>query len=95
MSEADLSHIHESPAVVTLPLILLAIPSMFLGGLIVNEFLFNNFFQESIYNDLERDPLIRLSAVFHGPLAMISHSIFTSALSILIGDCLLPLQESN
>ena len=38
MSEADLSHIHESPAVVTLPLILLAIPSMFLGGLIVNEF---------------------------------------------------------
>ena len=79
MSEADLSHIHESPAVVTLPLILLAIPSMFLGGLIVNEFLFNNFFQESIYNDLERDPLIELSAVFHGPLAMISHSIFTSA----------------
>ena len=79
MSQADLSHIHESPAVVTLPLILLAIPSMFLGGLIVNEFLFNNFFQDSIYNDSVRDPLIRLGAVFHGPLAMISHSIFTSA----------------
>ena len=79
ISESDAAHIHESPMVVTLPLIVLAAPSMLLGGLIVNEFLFNNFFQDAIYNHPEQDPLLRLSTVFHGPLGMISHSVFTTA----------------
>ena len=79
INQSDATHIHESPAVVTFPLIVLAIPSLFLGGLIVNEFLFNNFFQDAIYNHPEHDPLPALSKVFNGPFAMITHSVFTSA----------------
>ena len=79
INESDAAHIHESPSVVTVPLILLAVPSIFLGGLIVNEFLFDNFFQSAIYNDPEQNPLLILDTVFHGPLGMISHSVFTSA----------------
>ena len=39
----------ESPAVVWFPLLLLAIPSIFLGGLLVQPFVINNFLQQEIF----------------------------------------------
>ena len=39
----------ESPAVVWVPLLLLAIPSIFLGGLLVQPFVINNFLQQEIF----------------------------------------------
>merc|ERR1711991_672120 len=39
----------ESPAVVWFPLLLLALPSIFLGGLLVQPFVINNFLQEEIF----------------------------------------------
>ena len=39
----------ESPAVVWLPLLLLALPSIFLGGLLVQPFVINNFLQQEIF----------------------------------------------
>jgi NADH-quinone oxidoreductase subunit L len=42
-------HLHESPWVVTLPLILLAIPSVFTGWLSIDSLVFGNFFSDSIH----------------------------------------------
>ena len=39
----------ESPAVVWFPLFLLAIPSIFLGGLLVQPFVINNFLKQEIF----------------------------------------------
>ena len=44
---------HESPWVVTLPLILLAIPSVFIGYLTIEPILFGNYFKDAIYISAE------------------------------------------
>jgi NADH-quinone oxidoreductase subunit L len=47
---------HESPAVVTLPLILLAIPSVVIGFVSVGMFLFGTFFEGVIFVDAAKHP---------------------------------------
>ncbi len=47
---------HESPAVVTLPLILLAIPSAVIGFVAIDMFLFTDFFKSAIFVDAARHP---------------------------------------
>ncbi len=47
---------HESPAVVTLPLILLAIPSVVIGYVAIDLFLFSDFFKGAIFVDVARHP---------------------------------------
>jgi len=47
---------HESPAVVTLPLILLAIPSVVIGFVAIDMFLFSDFFKGAIVVDAGRHP---------------------------------------
>src|SRR5262249_50668184 len=42
-------HLHESPWVVTLPLVLLAIPSAIIGWMTVQPMLFSDFFADSIH----------------------------------------------
>jgi NADH-quinone oxidoreductase subunit L len=42
-------HIHESPKVVTVPLVLLAIPSIGLGYLTISDMLFGDWFGQAIY----------------------------------------------
>jgi len=71
------SHVHESPAVVTVPLILLAIPSAVIGWLTVRDILFNDYFGESIFVVRAHDVLARLGEAFHGSLALFQHSVQT------------------
>jgi NADH-quinone oxidoreductase subunit L len=47
---------HESPAVVTLPLILLAIPSVVIGFVSIGMFLFGSFFDGAIFVDTVKHP---------------------------------------
>jgi NADH-quinone oxidoreductase subunit L len=47
---------HESPAVVTLPLILLAIPSVVIGYVAIDMFLFGDFFKDVIHVDAASHP---------------------------------------
>jgi NADH-quinone oxidoreductase subunit L len=47
---------HESPAVVTLPLILLAIPSVVIGFVAIDMFLFGDFFKGVIFVDAAKHP---------------------------------------
>jgi len=58
---------HESPWVVTLPLVLLAIPSLAIGYLTVQPILFGGFFGEAIQVLPENDVLAVLSSHFHDP----------------------------
>ncbi|WP_338848036.1 NADH-quinone oxidoreductase subunit L [Massilia sp. W12] len=69
---------HESPWVVTLPLILLAIPSAFIGFFTDGPMLFEHFFDGVIMVDNEHHPaMAELAKHFHGPLAMALHGFTT------------------
>jgi NADH-quinone oxidoreductase subunit L len=69
---------HESPAVVLIPLLLLAIPSAVIGFVTVRDFLFGDFFKGVIFIDAARHPaMAELAAHFHGPTAMALHGLVT------------------
>ena len=68
-------HLHESPWVVTLPLVLLAIPSVAAGWPAIGPLLFGDFFQGAIQVAPAHDVLGELKAEFHGPLAFLLHGL--------------------
>ena len=69
---------HESPWVVTVPLVLLAIPSVFVGYLTIEPIVFGDFLKDAIIVDSQLHPaLARFAEVFHGPLAMAGHAFST------------------
>jgi len=68
--------VHESPAVVTVPLILLAIPSVCAGWLI-GPVLFGGYFGGSIAVAPGQDVLAEMAAEFHGVIAMTLHAFGT------------------
>jgi len=62
---------HESPGVVTWPLILLAIPSVLIGAIAVGAMVGGEFFGASIFTDVHRHPAMEeLARGFHGWLGM-------------------------
>jgi NADH-quinone oxidoreductase subunit L len=69
---------HESPWVVTLPLVLLAVPSVFIGFLTVQPMLFGEFFKDVIFVDARHGAMAGLEGIFHGPLAMAVHALQTA-----------------
>ncbi|MGP1628410.1 MAG: NADH-quinone oxidoreductase subunit L [Giesbergeria sp.] len=72
----DHSKPHESPWVVTVPLVLLAIPSVVIGFLAIDPMLFGNFFKDVIAVDAVRHPaMAELAESFHGPVAMALHGL--------------------
>lgn len=69
---------HESPWVVTVPLVLLAIPSVFIGYLTIESMVFGDFLKDAITIDTQAHPaLTRFAEIFHGPLAMAAHAFST------------------
>ncbi|MEO6897043.1 MAG: NADH-quinone oxidoreductase subunit L [Caldimonas sp.] len=67
---------HESPAVVTVPLILLAIPSVVIGFFTIGPMLFGDFFKDAITVLVEKHPAMEeLAKEYHGPLAMAGHAL--------------------
>jgi NADH-quinone oxidoreductase subunit L len=69
---------HESPWVVTLPLVLLAIPSVFIGYYTIAPMLFGDFFKDAISVNAQLHPaMAELAKAFHGPMAMASHGLVT------------------
>ena len=70
---------HESPWVVTVPLVLLAIPSVVIGYLTIGPMLFGDFFKGVIYVDAQRHgAMSELAEAFHGPLQMAVHAFSTA-----------------
>ena len=71
------SHLHETPAVVTVPLILLAVPSAIIGWITVEPILFGGFFGDAIVVGGSHDALARLGERWHGSLALFLHAPVT------------------
>jgi NADH-quinone oxidoreductase subunit L len=72
---------HESPWVVTLPLVLLAIPSVVIGYFTIQPMLFGDFLKDAItVNSAAHPAMAKFAEMFHGPLAMASHALHTAPL---------------
>ena len=67
---------HESSWVVTVPLVLLAIPSVVIGFITIQPMLFGDFFKGVITVNLEKHPAMEeLAKLFHGPAQMALHGL--------------------
>jgi NADH-quinone oxidoreductase subunit L len=70
---------HESPWVVWVPLVLLAIPSVFIGYMTIDPMLFGDFFKGAIFIDAEKHPgMEELAHLFHGRVEMALHAVSTA-----------------
>jgi NADH-quinone oxidoreductase subunit L len=65
---------HESPWVVTVPLILLAIPSLVIGWLTIEPVLFGGYFGNAIFVLPEHDVLGHIKEEFHGPAMFVLYA---------------------
>jgi NADH-quinone oxidoreductase subunit L len=68
---------HESPAVVTIPLIFLAVPSVLIGLVTLGPMLFGDFFKDAIAVDAAHPAMAHLAGDWHGWLAMGLHGFLT------------------
>ena len=66
---------HESPKVVTVPLILLAIPSVIIGALTVGYVLFGSYFDGAIVALEQNDVIGEMARDFHGAIAFALHGL--------------------
>jgi NADH-quinone oxidoreductase subunit L len=82
-------HLHESPWVVTVPLVLLAIPSALIGWFTVEPMLFGGYFQGAIHVLPANDVLAQVGEEFHGSAgeflaaAFSAPAIWLAALGVL------------
>jgi NADH-quinone oxidoreductase subunit L len=67
-------HLHESPAVVTVPLSVLAIPSLLLGGFLIGPMLFEGYFGDAIQVDAAHDVLGEMGQGYHGVIGFTLHA---------------------
>jgi NADH-quinone oxidoreductase subunit L len=70
---------HESPWVVTVPLILLAIPSVLIGFYTIGPMLFGDYFKDAIFVNAEIHQAMKLlGEEFHGPVALALHGFMAA-----------------
>ncbi len=78
-------HLHESPWVVTVPLVLLAIPSAVIGWFSIEPMLFGKFFGGAIEVLPGHDVLGELGREFHGPGSFVLHAFAGPTLWLAAG----------
>ena len=77
---------HESPLVVTLPLVLLAVPSVAIGYMTIEPMLFGDFLKDAITVDAARHPaMTELAGYFDGAWAMALHGFVTLPFWLALG----------
>ena len=74
MSVETWKQVHESPAVVTFPLLVLAVPSLLAGWFLLEPMLFGEYFGDAIHVSPERDVLAQMGAGFEGAGAFMLHA---------------------
>ena len=79
----------ESPLVVTVPLILLAIPSVVIGYMTIEPILFGGWLSDSITILPQNDALATVGEHFHGPVAMATHALQTAPFWLMIAGFVL------
>jgi NADH-quinone oxidoreductase subunit L len=73
MDDHTRHHLHESPWVVTVPLIFLAIPSVVIGWVAAKPLLLGDWFKDAIYVAPQHNVLEHLHEHFHSELAFVLH----------------------
>ena len=76
---------HESPWVVTLPLVLLAVPSVLIGFFTIDPMLFGEWFKGVIFVGDNHVGLKELAANYHGPFGMALHGLQTAPFWLAMG----------
>ncbi len=82
-------HLHESPLVVTVPLILLAIPSVVIGWLTEDSFLFGGFLGDAVKVLPGHDVLAEFGAHFHGPAGFVQHGLVGPAFWLALAGAIM------
>jgi NADH-quinone oxidoreductase subunit L len=73
MDDHTREHLHETPCVVTVPLILLAVPSV-IAGFWIDPIVFGDFFNGVIHVSPEHAGLAQVAEHYHGPLSFVMHA---------------------
>ena len=81
-------HLHETPWVVTGPLIALAIPSVIIGWLTIGPVLFGDYFEGAIFNLEGQNPLEIVGEEFHGPAAFVQHGFLGPAVYLALAGAI-------
>ena len=77
---------HESPWVVTVPLLLLAIPSVVIGYFTIDPMLFGDFFKDAIFvNEDKHEAMHELGHAYHGAIAMALHAFSSAPFWLALG----------
>jgi NADH-quinone oxidoreductase subunit L len=79
---------HESPAVVTVPLVLLAIASVGIGYLMIQPMLYGGFFADSIVVQSAHPAMAELQRTFLGAWGMAMHSVSTLPFWLMVAGVL-------
>ncbi len=80
-------HVKESPAVITIPLILLAIPSI-VAGYFIGKFVFGDYFASSIYVAEHHAAVAEMGTHYHGIVAFILHAFKAPAVYLAFAGIL-------
>ncbi len=82
------SHLRETPWVVTVPLVMLAIPSAIIGWYTVQPVLFGGYFGDAIAVTGNHDVLAKIGAGWHGSLSLVQHAVQTPVFWLAAGGAL-------
>ncbi len=82
------AHLHEPRWVVTLPLVMLAIPAALVGWFTVGDVVFGDFFGESLFVLPANDVVGRLGEEWHGALGFVLHGFKTAPLYLALAGVL-------
>ncbi len=85
MDKHTREHLHETAPVVTIPLILLAIPSVIIGWLTIETVLFGGYFDKAIFTLNEHGAMATVAETFHGPASFVLHGFAGLPLYLALG----------
>ena len=88
MDDHTKAHLHESPKVVTIPLILLAIPSVVIGAIAIGPWLFGDYFGSSIMVFEQNDVLGQLGENYTGVMGFVLHGVVALPFWLALGGVL-------
>jgi len=74
MDNETWQHLHESPAVVTVPLSILAVPSLIIGAWLIGPMLFQGYFGNAIYVAEAHNVLAEMGRDYHGNIGFTIHA---------------------
>ena len=83
------AHLHESPWVVTLPLLALAVPSIVIGAPLIGPLLFGDYFGAAIQVAPAHDTLAHVAHHFHGALDFALHGFMAPPFWLMLAAAVL------